>query len=316
MQYICTHCGREFTDPPSSAREYCSRSCHNEARRKWYICKSCGVSYAPGPNGGPNYCGRECSAAARRMTRVEKTCEVCGRLFQIIVGKDQRACSMRCGRVLAQASNTGQRHVEYISLTCEYCGEGFQVPPGDKYNAKLDAYKKYCSRKCKGLSARGKWAIEDTRQVLITCLECGKELYCKPSEVKRKKYCSRECVGVSTVRRLRGRTATSIETAVTDALCTMGVDHTPQYRIGRWVVDVFIEGLNLVIECQGDFYHCNPSIFPDGPVSEIQHRTINRDVRKRADLASRGLRLLELWEHDIQQVGARALIEQYLNRQD
>lgn len=145
-----------------------------------------------------------------------------------------------------------------------------------------------------------------------TCQECGKAFRGKPSVSHRKKYCSRECGGIARVRQLRGKSPTSIERETYAALTELGIVFERQHRIGRWVTDAYIPSLNTVIECQGDFYHCNPAVYHDGPTSVIQKRGISRDKQKFADLRGKGYRVIELWEKDMHDVGALALLRSVL----
>ena len=50
---------------------------------------------------------------------------------------------------------------------------------------------------------------------------------------------------------------------------------------------------------QGDYYHCNPRLYPDGPKNEYQIRYIINDYYKKCFYLSNGYILLELWENDI-----------------
>ncbi len=101
---------------------------------------------------------------------------------------------------------------------------------------------------------------------------------------------------------------TSIEVETYDALRDLGIDFLPQHHLGHYVVDAFVPSLGLVIECQGDFFHSNPSVYPEGPATPIQRRTAVNDRTKKRYLANHGYRVTELWEQDIRRVGAKALL--------
>ncbi|HEY7119520.1 MAG TPA: hypothetical protein VH475_23210 [Tepidisphaeraceae bacterium] len=95
-----------------------------------------------------------------------------------------------------------------------------------------------------------------------------------------------------------------------ETLAAMGIPHEAQRRIGRWIVDAFLPETGTIIEAQGDFYHCNPTVYPDGPYCATQVRNAARDERRFRDFAAAGYRVVLLWERDIRVVGVRHLIEE------
>jgi very-short-patch-repair endonuclease len=121
------------------------------------------------------------------------------------------------------------------------------------------------------------------------------------------RFCSVQCY----VR--RGSNPTYIEDAVYTALDEIGIKHMRQKRIGRWIADALLKSQKIVVECQGDFFHCNPVIYAEGPIHDIQVNQIERDKRKRAYLEREGYRVIEFWESDIKAVGAKQLLEAALS---
>lgn len=109
------------------------------------------------------------------------------------------------------------------------------------------------------------------------------------------------------------RESTSIERATYLALEEMGIPYKTQTMIGPYVPDVFIPAWNVVIECQGDYYHCNPRIYTEHKPDTIQRKVVISDKRKRTWYGNRGYVLIELWEQDIKREGARALLERALS---
>lgn len=74
---------------------------------------------------------------------------------------------------------------------------------------------------------------------------------------------------------------TNIERAVEIVLQALSVEYIPQKHIGRWVVDFFIPGKNLCLECDGDYWHSLPS-------------AQDRDARKDAFLQQKGYTVLRI----------------------
>jgi len=64
---------------------------------------------------------------------------------------------------------------------CEICGKMVYVTS----YALTNGYGRFCSRAC--------FAQARISKVLLKCLECGTDIWTKPSSVGRKNYCSREC---------------------------------------------------------------------------------------------------------------------------
>lgn len=79
---------------------------------------------------------------------------------------------------------------------------------------------------------------------------------------------------------------TGIEKAVAAMLLSLGVIAVPQFRISRWVCDFYVPFNNLVIECDGYYWHSRPE-------------TLEKDKRKDAWLKAKGYNLLRLTEQEI-----------------
>jgi very-short-patch-repair endonuclease len=62
--------------------------------------------------------------------------------------------------------------------------------------------------------------------------------------------------------------------------------------------DFYIPEHNLIIEVDGDFWHCNPSKFPN-PEYTTQKRNLQRDKIKNQWATDNGYKLLRFWEDDI-----------------
>lgn len=54
-------------------------------------------------------------------------------------------------------------------------------------------------------------------------------------------------------------------------------------------------------EVQGDYFHCNPYIYEDGPKDEVQIKHIIRDYYKKCYFLSKGYKIIEIWELEINQ---------------
>lgn len=89
---------------------------------------------------------------------------------------------------------------------------------------------------------------------------------------------------------------TDIELIVEATLQELGIEYKSQKQIGRWRVDFYVPSENLVIECDGDYWHSIP---------EVQER----DSRKDAYLTQQGYNILRLLGSQIHAGELDALIE-------
>ena len=93
---------------------------------------------------------------------------------------------------------------------------------------------------------------------------------------------------------------TILESRFGELLESIGVDFTFQHTICGFNFDYYLPKYDLVIEVDGDFYHCNPIKYPNGPIYETQRNTVKNDNKKNKICeSSEGLTLLRFWETDI-----------------
>jgi very-short-patch-repair endonuclease len=62
--------------------------------------------------------------------------------------------------------------------------------------------------------------------------------------------------------------------------------------------DFYLPKYNMLIEVDGDFWHCNPLSFPN-PLYESQKNNLKRDKVKNQWALENGYKLLRFWEYDI-----------------
>ncbi len=281
IELVCSHCGDTFTAHPWDRRfsaAYCSKTCHGQAR----------TAEAVGP-------ARFCAHCGERLTLKPKESP--------FFFRQRETCGRRCAGLLRRerlVANAPER-------TCEACGKALVRRPDE--NASNYRKRRACSRSC-GYTLNGRARSEPrVEQVVFTCATCGKQ-WLEPASAQQgvHTFCSKRCVGLYSIRHTTS--PTRIETETYAALMELGIVFEPQHRIGQFVVDAFLPTKNIVVECQGNFYHCNPAVYPDGPRWNNQRLTVERDARKRAYLEKQGYRLVELWERDIVRIGAKALLEQ------
>lgn len=98
---------------------------------------------------------------------------------------------------------------------------------------------------------------------------------------------------------IQSKSPTKIEIIMQNFLIDEKIDFIKNYSVGVFLVDFFLPEHNLVIECDGDYWHANPDFVKDKELTKPQLSTIDRDIRKNEELTKRGIRFLRFWEREI-----------------
>lgn len=98
---------------------------------------------------------------------------------------------------------------------------------------------------------------------------------------------------------LKKRSETGIELKVRKILRKLKIKFIQNYELGNYFPDFFLPDYNLLIECHGDYWHCNPSIYKNRKITQTQIDNKNRDLIKSRYYHSLNIPELILWELDI-----------------
>lgn len=109
---------------------------------------------------------------------------------------------------------------------------------------------------------------------------------------------------VRIIKRLENREMpfrdTKIEKMISNEMKKRGIVFIPQYAIdGKFVCDFFIPKYNLVIECDGDYWHANPLIYNSNKLDTRQINKVRRDKWKDKYLREKGFIIMRFFETDI-----------------
>jgi very-short-patch-repair endonuclease len=88
-----------------------------------------------------------------------------------------------------------------------------------------------------------------------------------------------------------------------DFLDKLGVKYIYQMEaanIGRWF-DFYLPEHNLIIECDGDWYHSNPELVKEEDMNPMQKRNKRVDELKNKWALMHGIPLMRIWEKDIRE---------------
>lgn len=93
-----------------------------------------------------------------------------------------------------------------------------------------------------------------------------------------------------------------LEEKFAEILDTLNIEYEQQYRLKEnktnGVFDFKIKNRNILIEVDGDFWHCNPKVFPT-LIHPVQERNIKNDLRKNKLAIDLSYKLIRIWEYDI-----------------
>lgn len=92
---------------------------------------------------------------------------------------------------------------------------------------------------------------------------------------------------------------TYIEEFIMKVLDSLNIKYLYNKPLGPYTPDFQICNTKIIIEVQGDYFHCNPYVYKNGPKDEIQIKHVLRDYYKKCYFLSSGYTILEIWEKDI-----------------
>lgn len=89
------------------------------------------------------------------------------------------------------------------------------------------------------------------------------------------------------------------ERLMQDMLESHGVEYVYQHEVSGFFYDFYIPSKNILIEVDGDFWHCKPGTKYETPIMKEQTKNVVNDKKKTAIAYSNGYTLLRFWESDI-----------------
>lgn len=91
---------------------------------------------------------------------------------------------------------------------------------------------------------------------------------------------------------------TKLEKTFETLLRLLKIKKEYQYEFNGRLFDYYLTEYNVLVEVDGDFYHCNPLKFKE-PIYEVQKLTIKNDEYKNNICKNHNITLLRYWEKDI-----------------
>lgn len=242
LGFRCPQCRQQLASAQiKSGRQFCSKHCKNESqkRRISLICSGCRKTFSVLPylKRQTNYCSLECY---RRSTKrkIEHVCVICHKGFQTKAYLVKQGFGIYCSRKCQHAAYEKLR----IKIICKQCGKVRIVPPS---TAKQKA--SFCSKECADSFMRD--------YVTKICKNCHRSFQLPSWETKRGKgsFCSKHCF-------LQYKGESSIERKVRYALQKAHISFLQEAKIGKYRADFLLPQHNIIIECDGDYWHKIPGI--------------------------------------------------------
>lgn len=222
----------------------------------------------------------------------DMTCstETCNNKVSLRRGIPNKFCSKGCGKAVIKV--------------CENCGKKFRQRWNDQRNCSYE-----CGRKSANIKVK-EWHSKMTDREKKAHFE---NIISKTARTRKENGTpswNSGKVGVyseETIEKIRTAALrqledgkfkkTSIEIAVEDILKELKLNYKYSSILEKRQYDFILPDYNILIECDGDFWHCNPLIYPNP--SEFQLERIKIDKLKNNIAERNGYRLLRVWEWDI-----------------
>lgn len=279
MPKTCPVCGKIILEKQT----YCSLECKSKCQTNKIelVCKGCGIHFKilPYLQRKSNYCSPDCYHNSTRK-KVTKSCLVCGEKFTVKRYLDILGFGLYCSRNCREKTYELKR----VLQICSTCGKTFKRP-----QSLSNKYKNvFCSKKCHDDSRRD--------YVSISCQNCHKTITIPRSITNRDKgrFCSWYCY-----THFKGET--SIEKLVKNKLKKVGISFRQEVKIGKYHADFMIGNSNILIECDGDYWHSLP-------------QAIIKDKNRDAILQRKGFQTIRFTETEIKKTKGSCVVSYLSNK--
>ena len=184
-----------------------------------------------------NYCSLNCYWSSTNKKQL-KTCRSCGKEFYADNSLIEKGYGFYCTRDCWFSIFKGWKR----EVKCEQCGKIFHV-----IRAVYKKKPKFCSKKCSDESKKD--------SILMICKECKKEFEVERANLKRGRgsFCTWECY-----KKYKGES--SLELVVRQQLEKMNEPFQQEMRVGKFRADFYLPKRNLIIECDGEYWHMDEKI--------------------------------------------------------
>lgn len=285
LEFRCPQCHQLLASSQiKNGRQFCSRYCKNENQKKriTLTCKGCHkvFSILPYLKRQTNYCSIKCYHNSTRV-KEKRLCRVCRKEFYATGPLVKKGFGIYCGRKCQHSVYEQKR----VTIACRQCGQIRHLPP----SIAIQRHSTFCSKKCKDDHSRD--------YVERVCKNCHRSFQIPTWETKKGKgsFCSRFCF-------IKYRGESTIEKRVRYALQRSKTKFSQEVKIGTYRADFLLPEFNLIIECDGEYWHDRKPGVPE------------RDQRKTVFLQNQGYKVVRLPEQTIRKTPI-AKLQAFLHQQ-
>ncbi|HEY5588010.1 MAG TPA: hypothetical protein VIK86_03535 [Candidatus Paceibacterota bacterium] len=353
IEKICSECGNIFYVKLyqyfTNGNNFCSHKCNGTYNGKIKtqnkkefekICQYCGkifyVSLSRVNKGKDKFCSAKCSQLSQKR-EIKYNCDLCGKEFITNPSKIKQTKNHFCSVKCADTFRSEQAHE---IRKCEICGKEFECL-------------KSCTQKMCSIQCQGKWQSQNLigenangynknisiEQRTLICICCGKEFLVNPFKIESAKCCSNECrqkwyaevisqtdewrktAQIRAVNMLEngtfGRTDTEAQRELNSILDKINVKYINEKAFNYCAVDNYLPEHNLIVECQGTYWHTDNRFYSTINYS-MQVNRIRMDKIKHINIKKdHNIEILYLWEYDIlnnPELCSQLVLEYILNK--
>lgn len=161
------------------------------------------------------------------------------------------------------------------------------------YGLAIGKHKKTEEHKIKIRETQRKNWTENYNELVLKTSKKSKEYWSKQE--------NRDLKRVEQTSYLKERLSTKkskLEQQFENLMTELGIQFLNQFSFKGYLFDFYIPKHNVLIEVDGDWFHCNPELHPE-PIYETQRVTIQNDNKKNKVVKDNNITLLRFWEKDI-----------------
>ena len=289
--HVCDYCGKEHFISTSQynrilkgkqKKSFCSKECTSLYQTLTNCiqseCDYCGKKIIQPKSQMKktknHFCSHECADKFRSESKRKNViCEMCGKTFNIQQSQNQRFCSCECQNKW-QSLQVGKLNPRYKRelIKCNWCGNEFEEKQYKINN--FDNH--FCSTKCRRewysqvFSQDEQWKEESRKRILREFRD-------------------------GSISKINSKPQLIIDEILNDLDISFEREKVNNY----YSYDNYLCESGLIIEVQGDYWHCNPLKYNE----KILHRQANRikcDKAKHTYTKNTyDIEILYLWESDI-----------------
>lgn len=162
-----------------------------------------------------------------------------------------------------------------------------------KNGLSVSKYKKTDEHIRKIKETQNKNWLEKYDELVEKCSKQSKEYWSKEENKTQQRF-----KRVEYFKNKLSSSKSKLEQKFEDMLVELNIQFINQHPLNGYLYDFYLPKHNLLIEVDGDWFHCNPDVYPEA-IHEIQKFVIENDERKNLVAKENNIPLLRFWEKDI-----------------